>query len=168
MDSAELKQRRKALKLTQAEFAERLGLHRDYVGLMERGLQPISERTALAVTALRLDAPSTGITPKTRDPMELIIEQALIDAGISYVTDQGGGSKTQLDFYLPDFDVAIEVKRFYTARTGEQMARAPNVIAAQGEAAIRFLAAAIRSGDFLPILVADLGEKIGKSIRHRA
>jgi transcriptional regulator with XRE-family HTH domain len=153
MDGAELKQRRKALKLTQDQMADRLGLHRNMIGLMERGLQPISDRTALAVTALRFESGSTGAPRQAKlvDPMERIIEQALIDAGIAFRTDQDGGTETALDFYLPAYDVSIEVKRFYTARTGEQMARAPNVIVAQGERAVRFLAAAIRSGDFFHI-----------------
>ena len=147
MDAAEMKARRKALKLTQAEFAERLGMHRDYVGQMERGKAPIEPRTAAAVCALK-PAPLNRV-PALADPMERIIEQALNEAGIIFVTDQGGANETRLDFYLPTYDVAIEVKRFYSARTSEQMARAPNVIVAQGETAIRFLAAAIRSGDLL-------------------
>lgn len=149
MDGTELRQRRKAAGITQAELGERLGLHRDFIGLMERGVQPIAERTALAVTALSLNAPSTGVTPLapllTTDPMEQIIERALQRAGIRYVTDQGGANPSRLDFQLPDFDVEIEVKRFHSERTGDQMKRAPNVIVAQGETGVRFLADAISS-----------------------
>ncbi len=82
-----------------------------------------------------------------RDPMERLVEEALVDAGIRFATDQGGGTETRLDFYLPDHDVYIEVKRFHSTRISEQMARAPNVIVAQGEAAVRFLAGVIRSGN---------------------
>lgn len=32
-----------------------------------------------------------------RDPMERLIEEALIDAGIAYLTGQGGGTPTRLD-----------------------------------------------------------------------
>jgi hypothetical protein len=46
---------------------------------------------------------------------------------------------TRLDFRL-DNGIEIEVKRFHTERIAAQMARAPNVIVAQGEEAIRFLA----------------------------
>lgn len=81
-----------------------------------------------------------------RDPMERLIEEALVEAEIRFVTDEGGGTDTRLDFYLPDHDVYIKVKRFHSARISEQMARAPNVIVAQGEQAVRFLAATIRSG----------------------
>ncbi len=86
--------------------------------------------------------------------MEREIEAALIDAGIAFTTDDGGQNETRLDFHLTDYDVAIEVKRFYSPRISEQMARAPNVIAAQGERAVRFLAAAIRSGDFFAVMPA--------------
>lgn len=41
--------------------------------------------------------------------------------------------------------VEIEVKHFHSERTGAQMKRAPNVIVAQGEPAVRFLAEALRS-----------------------
>ena len=52
MEAAELRQRRKDAGLTQAELGNRLGLHRDFVGLMERGAQPIADRTALAMLSL--------------------------------------------------------------------------------------------------------------------
>lgn len=152
MDKEEMRARRKALKLSQAEFAERLGLSRDHVGRMERGDDAILPRTAGAVRALK-PAPLDQ-KPMASDPIERLIEQALIDAGIRYVMDQGGGTQSRLDFRLIDYDIELEVKRFYSARTGEQMARAPNVIVAQGEAAVRFLAAAIRSGDFFPLVNA--------------
>lgn len=76
------------------------------------------------------------------DPMERIIADALDAKGIRYVRD-GQGDTANLDFYLPADDVHIEVKRFHTDRIAEQMSRAPNVIAVQGEAAVRFFAALI-------------------------
>ena len=79
--------------------------------------------------------------------MERIIEAALIERGINYVSDMGGKSPFNLDFYLPDCDIHIEVKRLHSGRISAQMARAPNVIAAQGEAAVRFLANALRALD---------------------
>lgn len=149
MDGSEMRARRKVLRLSQSELAERLGLSRDHVGRMERGADAILPRTAAAMRELKPDP--LRQQPAAADQMERLIEQALIDAGIRYVTDQGGGNDTRLDFSLIDYDVEIEVKRFYSARTGEQMARSANVIVAQGEIAIRFLAAAIRSGDFFGI-----------------
>lgn len=152
MEGTEVRARRKALGMTLKAFGAELGVSGDFIGRVERGEAPITPRTAAAVRALKpkpLDR-----RPGLRDPMERIVEQALIDAGIDYETDDGGGTESRLDFYLPAFDISIEVKRFYTARTGEQIARAPNVIVAQGERAIRFLAQAIRTGDFLE-LAAD-------------
>jgi transcriptional regulator with XRE-family HTH domain len=37
-----MKQRRKVLRLTQAEFAEQVGLHRTYVADLERGVRNVS------------------------------------------------------------------------------------------------------------------------------
>lgn len=82
----------------------------------------------------------------TTDPMERIVEQALVDAGIRYVTDLGGGNPANLDFYLPDHDVHIEVKQAHSDRIAAQMARADHVIAAQGVKAVQLLAMAIRNG----------------------
>lgn len=153
MDGSEMRARRKALKLSQADFADRIGMGRDHVGRMERGIDPILPRTAAGVRHLKPDP--LDRQPSLSDPMERIVEAALIDAGIRYETDFGGGTASRLDFHLVDFGIEIEVKRFYSSRTGEQMARAPNVIVAQGEAAIRFLAAAIRSGDFFAIATSQ-------------
>lgn len=77
------------------------------------------------------------------DPMETLIADALSEMGIRFTTDYGGGNDARLDFYLVDQDVYIEVKQFHSARAGEQMARAPNVILAQGREAVEFLALAI-------------------------
>lgn len=79
------------------------------------------------------------------DPMERIIADALDDAGISYTTDIGGANPSNLDFRLAN-GIEIEVKRFHTPRIAEQMARADNVIAVQGEDAIRWVARIIRAG----------------------
>jgi len=77
------------------------------------------------------------------DPLEQRIASALDVAGIRYVTDYGGGNPSRLDFALPDHGVEIEVKRMHTPRIADQMARAENVIVAQGERATQFLAQAI-------------------------
>ncbi len=80
------------------------------------------------------------------DPMELLIAEALDDAGIDYVTDFNGGNPSGLDFKLAN-GIEIEVKRFHSPRVAEQMGRAENVIAVQGEAAIRYFADLIRGYD---------------------
>jgi hypothetical protein len=79
------------------------------------------------------------------DPMERMIEDALASAGIDYACENSPGNATSLDFYLPDHGVAIEVKRFHSDRIAAQMARAPNVIALQGETAVRFFCEMLRS-----------------------
>ncbi len=144
MDGTELKAKRKALGMTQAQFAAALGLSRVFIGLMERGAEPVSPRTATAVQ--HLTPPPLARKPSLSDPMERLIEEALIGAGICFETDTGGGTDHRLDFHLPDFNLAIEVKRFHTPRVVEQLARAPDVILAQGEGAVRALTQMIRRG----------------------
>ena len=78
------------------------------------------------------------------DPMEQIIADALDAVGAAYTTDIGGGNPSNLDFRLSS-GIEIEVKRFHSPRIGDQMSRAENVIVAQGEQAVRFLAFLIRS-----------------------
>lgn len=77
------------------------------------------------------------------DPMELIVRGALERAGIDFTTDRGGGNQHNLDFYLPDFDLYIEVKQFHAPRIAEQMSRAENIIVAQGKGAVTWLASLI-------------------------
>lgn len=141
MTPEELRAIRVALDLSQQEFAERLGLSRVMVGLMERGEKPISARTAAAAKALSFrpsDAEATA-----HDPMERIIEAALLDAGIEFKMDHGGGTRHRLDFELAN-GVAIEVKRFHSPRAIEQLSRVENVIFVQGDVAARQLADLIR------------------------
>jgi hypothetical protein len=77
-------------------------------------------------------------TVKNIDPMEAMIETALIAAGIDY--QHSHANPVGLDFYLPTLDLHIEVKQFHTNRIAEQMSRAPNVIVAQGAVAVAWLA----------------------------
>ena len=83
---------------------------------------------------------------KTTDPMEQLIEGALICANAQYRTDLGGGNPAALDFYLPEHGVHIEVKRFHSPRVADQMSRAENVIVAQGELAVMLLSRLIQAG----------------------
>ena len=143
MLGTELKAVRRDAKMTQADFAAEIGVTREHLGRMERGETPISDRTlgALRLRGLRSAAPTR---PMTSDPMERMVERALIDAGIAYVTDRDGRNESRLDFRLIDYDVEIEVKRFHSPRIADQMARADNVIAIQGEPAIRFFCDVLR------------------------
>ncbi|MBP6924702.1 MAG: hypothetical protein KBB78_03995 [Candidatus Pacebacteria bacterium] len=38
----------------------------------------------------------------------------------------------RIDFYLPDFGVAIECKRFHTSRSEKQLSENPEIILIQG------------------------------------
>lgn len=72
------------------------------------------------------------------DQLEKNIAQALLIAGIDFVhesqdKDQG------LDFYLPKYDVYIEVKQFHADRISRQMASKDNVIAVQGKKSVAFI-----------------------------
>lgn len=138
MRGHELREARKRLGLSQAELAERIGLSRDFIGLMERGRAPITARTRAAIAELRPPPPPDNELVTT-DPMERIIERALRRAGLDFSTDFGGGNASGLDFKLAN-GVEIEVKRMYSPRSGDQLGRAENVILAQGADAIRFLA----------------------------
>lgn len=83
---------------------------------------------------------------RTTDPIEQILEAALIGRGHDYQTEGQRpplANGRRLDFYLPQADLYIEVKRMHSPRISEQMAGTPNVIAAQGEQAVRWLAEAI-------------------------
>ena len=88
------------------------------------------------------------------DPMERLIEEARTQAGLNFtMEDRNSGRPSQdgdisLDFHLVDVDIYIEVKQFYSERTGRQLAQAENVIVAQGRRAVELLAGAIRAGAF--------------------
>ena len=70
----------------------------------------------------------------TKDPCEQIVAEALTQKGITFVTERER-KEQQLDFYLPDFDLFIEVKQFSTPRTAAQIAGMENVLVIQGRAA---------------------------------
>lgn len=70
------------------------------------------------------------------DPMEEATEKWLLMNRIKY---RRMDAEIGLDFYLPDFDLYIEVKRFHSPRIGEQMSRAENVIVIQGIKSFDFI-----------------------------
>jgi len=80
-------------------------------------------------------------------PLEECIEQALIRAGIPFKRE----TPERLDFYLPNEDLFIEVKSGHSPRISDQMSRARNVIAVQGQKSVRFLARLIESGQLGPV-----------------
>lgn len=78
------------------------------------------------------------------DPMERIMAEALDAAGIAYAREKEPGNAAGLDFYLPDHDLYIEVKRMASDRSGDQLKRADNVVLVQGKAAVEWLAARLK------------------------
>lgn len=78
--------------------------------------------------------------PRVSDPLEATLAHALDAANIPYLTDYEKKSPKNLDFYLPDTNVHIEVKGGDTPRALKQLSRDPNVILVKGVAATRFLA----------------------------
>lgn len=66
MQAEELKAIRTATGLSQAEFADRLGMSRVFVGMMERGDRPIEQSTALAIRYLDPLRPGFAVGGKAR------------------------------------------------------------------------------------------------------
>jgi hypothetical protein len=77
------------------------------------------------------------------DPIEKIVADGLTRAGIIFLLDDVAA----LDFYLPAYDVYIEVKQFHTKRIAEQMSRADNVIAIQGRRAAEWFSGVLTSAE---------------------
>jgi hypothetical protein len=69
------------------------------------------------------------------DHLEKRIAEALHGAGIDFV-HESENKEQSLDFYLPFYDVYIEVKQFHADRISRQMESKGNVIAIQGANAV--------------------------------
>lgn len=85
----------------------------------------------------------------TPDPVEQPIADALDIAGIRYERGK------PLDFFLPELDLHIECKQFYSDRAVRQLATRPNVILVQGVQAAKFLALRIVQAKLAQNLVRD-------------
>mgnify|MGYP000875157366 CR=1 FL=1 len=79
-------------------------------------------------------------TSAITDPVERTIAESLDAAGIRYV--RGYGTR-DLDFHLPEHDIRIECKQFFTPRVADQLAANHDVILIQGMGAARAFAAMI-------------------------
>lgn len=73
------------------------------------------------------------------------MREALVRGGMAF-TEESAGVNLGMDFHLTDYGIHIEVKQFHSPRISDQMARAPNVIAVQGRAAVEFLAGLLSKG----------------------
>jgi hypothetical protein len=65
------------------------------------------------------------------DPVETLLERGFDAAGILYRRADTKKGR-HIDFFLPELDIYVEVKRYHTPRTTEQMARVPDIIVIQG------------------------------------
>lgn len=112
MTGEELRAIRLALGLTQVEFAEKIGISRTYVGLMERGERLISRRTASAIVSVK----PKSLRRQANDVEPLIrrIESALIEQGIDFETEFHSDGQ-MFDFYLQELSAAIVLDEQSTA-----------------------------------------------------
>lgn len=69
----------------------------------------------------------------TTDPLEIALIKAFTAKEIDFVHESQDAEQTNaLDFFLPKYNVFIEVCRFYSPRKIKQMERQDNVILIQG------------------------------------
>jgi len=69
------------------------------------------------------------------DHLEKQIAEALNSLGIDFVHESENKDQG-LDFYLPKYDVYIEVKQFHASRIEKQMASRDNVVVLQGKKSV--------------------------------
>lgn len=112
MSGEELRAIRLALGMTQAEMAEQIGISRTFIGLMERGKKPVSQRTAAAIHAAR--PRRSNHVPNETDPIIRRLEEAIVSQGIDFIKRfQSEGQ--EFDFYFPELSLAIVVDRDFSA-----------------------------------------------------
>jgi transcriptional regulator with XRE-family HTH domain len=131
MTGNEVRAIRSALGLTQAELAERIGISRTFVGLMERGQKLVSKRTAAAIRAA---TPRAGDrVPTEADPQLRRLETALISQGVEF-EQQFHSDGEEFDFFLPQLSLAIVVDHD-SSRERRPTRDIRSVIVARGAAA---------------------------------
>jgi hypothetical protein len=74
------------------------------------------------------------------DHLEKRVAEVLDKAEIEFV-HESENKEQGLDFYLPFFDVYIEIKQFHADRISRQMSSKDNVIAVQGTKSVNLLIA---------------------------
>lgn len=72
------------------------------------------------------------------DELETELAETLESTGIKFDHELSGSTGRKLDFYLPAYDVYIEVKKFYSDRSEVQLQSQENVILLQGRKAVKF------------------------------
>lgn len=71
------------------------------------------------------------------DNTEKQIGEILEKAGIRFVHESEDNT-LKLDFYLPDYGIYIEVKRFYSNRSSKQLSSEESIIFIQGVKSVMF------------------------------
>lgn len=99
---------------------------------------------------------------RPKNPMESLVFDALTRRGIAFTMDPR--DTHGLDFRLLDSFVHIETKQFHAGRIAEQMGRVDNVVVAQGQEAVTWLASVIAP----PAPAAHADEREGRAPLERA
>jgi hypothetical protein len=76
-------------------------------------------------------------------PLENQVAEALTKAGVRFVRDSE--ESKNLDFYLPDFNIYLEIKGGFTKRIANQCKRDANVIVVQGVKSTEFICRLIKT-----------------------
>lgn len=72
------------------------------------------------------------------DELEKHVAEALLAANIQF-RHESQGVNQRLDFYLPELDIYLEVKKFHSDRSNAQLATQNNVILIQGRESVKFI-----------------------------
>lgn len=76
---------------------------------------------------------------KITDDLEKRVAEILSRKGIKFTHESYKGIDQRLDFFLPEYDIYIEIKKFHTDRVLEQLKSQDNIILIQGIKSIEFL-----------------------------
>lgn len=74
--------------------------------------------------------------PHYADNLERMVGICLSDRGIKFIHESEPHLDSILDFYLPEYKIHIEVKRYHSERAIRQLAAHENVILLQGLQAV--------------------------------
>lgn len=147
MTGSELRSLRMALGYSQAELAVRIGLTRVFVGLMERGVKPVSARTQVAVETLR--PKPLNFIPSEFNPYVRKIEQALIDCSMSYSIDHIEGDDLTI-FYVDDLPVKLIYKPDYRSFDNKNAYIDDNIVI-QGRSSVNLICKLLRGARIVDI-----------------
>lgn len=78
------------------------------------------------------------------DHLERMVGEELRKANINFI-HESQGCNVNLDFYLYDYDVYIEIKQFHSDRIAFQIQRVKNVIVLQGINSVKFFIKLLQS-----------------------